>query len=136
VFPELEGEQAFDDVAAVLDLIERLPVRVVIPGHGSPFTDVAGALERARARLAGFRADPQRHTRHAAKVLIKYHLLEERQRPLPELLQWIRQTPLAQAIWRKLGHPGQTIDTWAQSLVGEMTTSGALALRDGVVRDA
>ena len=77
VFPELEGEAAFDDVAHVLDLIEALPVRCVIPGHGAPFTDVAGALQRARSRLAGFRADPARHLRHGAKVLLKYHLMEE-----------------------------------------------------------
>lgn len=32
VFPEIEGEPGFDDVAAVLGLIESLPVRVVIPG--------------------------------------------------------------------------------------------------------
>lgn len=136
VFPELEGEQGFDDVAAVLDLIERLPVRVVIPGHGGPFTDAAGAIERARVKLASFRAEPKRHTRHAAKVLIKYHLLEERQQPLPELMQWMQQTPLAQAIWRKLDRPERTIDAWVQSLVGEMTDSGALVLHDGVVYDA
>nr|MBA2724050.1 MBL fold metallo-hydrolase [Methylibium sp.] len=39
VFPELEGKPGFDDVAAVLDLIEHLPVAAVIPGHGAPFTD-------------------------------------------------------------------------------------------------
>ena len=43
VFPELDGEHAFDDVAAVLDLIDRVSPRLVIPGHGAPFTDVAGA---------------------------------------------------------------------------------------------
>jgi hypothetical protein len=41
----------------VLDLIETLPVRWVIPGHGAAFTDVAGALQRARRRLAAHRAD-------------------------------------------------------------------------------
>ena len=87
-------------------------------------------------KLASFRAEPKRHTRHAAKVLIKYHLLEERQQPLPELMQWMQQTPLAQAIWRKLDRPERTIDAWVQSLVGEMTDSGALALHDGVVYDA
>ena len=82
VFPELDGEQAFDDVAAVLDLIERLAPCWVIPGHGAPFGDVAGALQRARTRLARFAAEPARHARHGAKVLIKYHLLEERSEPL------------------------------------------------------
>jgi len=66
VFPEVVGEPGFDDVGRVLDLIERLPVSVVIPGHGAPFTDAAAALTRARWRLAGFQADPVRHARHAA----------------------------------------------------------------------
>ena len=66
VFPELDGETAFDDVERVLDLITTLPVRCVIPGHGAPFADVAAALGRARARLAGFRASPERHLRHGA----------------------------------------------------------------------
>ena len=52
VFPELEGEAAFDDVQSVLDLIESLPVRCVIPGHGAAFGDV-GARAAARALAPG-----------------------------------------------------------------------------------
>lgn len=51
VFPELEGEQAFADVAATLDLIERLAPRTVIPGHGPVFHDAPRALAGARQRL-------------------------------------------------------------------------------------
>ena len=64
VFPEIDGEPGFDDVGAVFDAIERLPVRVVIPGHGAPFTDVAAALARARSRLDGFK-QPTRAPRAA-----------------------------------------------------------------------
>ena len=85
VFPEMEGEPGFDDVAAVLDAIERLPVALVVPGHGTPFTDVAAALARSRARLAAFQADPGKHARHGVKVLIKYHLMEERTQPIEAL---------------------------------------------------
>jgi len=65
VFPELEGENAYDEVGATLDLIEQLAPRVVIPGHGPVFggvEPVAQALARARTRLAQFTRDPQRHT--------------------------------------------------------------------------
>ena len=55
VCPELDGCNAFDDVAAVLDVIDRLPVQRVVPGHGGVFSDVDAALGRARSRLAGFR---------------------------------------------------------------------------------
>ena len=57
------------EVAATLDLIEQLAPAVVIPGHGSVFTGVADSLAVARQRLDSFVARPERHTRHAAKVL-------------------------------------------------------------------
>jgi glyoxylase-like metal-dependent hydrolase (beta-lactamase superfamily II) len=136
VFPELDGEAAFDDVAAVLDLIERLAPRVVIPGHGAPFDDVAGALQRARTRLARFAAEPARHARHGAKVLIKYHLLEERSQPLPALRAWWAATPLAQRIWQRHGRPDRSAEAWGETLLRELVASGALALDDtGVVHD-
>ncbi|MES2946215.1 MAG: MBL fold metallo-hydrolase, partial [Pseudomonadota bacterium] len=37
VFPELEGDNAFSDVAATFDIIENLSPAIVIPGHGSVF---------------------------------------------------------------------------------------------------
>lgn len=137
VFPEFEGEPGFDDVAAVLDLIESLPVRMVVPGHGAPFADVAGALARARARLQGFVADPARHARHGLKVLLKYHLMEEREQGLEALLQWAVGTPLLMALWEGFGRAGGgTAAAWAESAVNELVKSGALVMRDGVVVDA
>lgn len=136
VFPELEGEDAFDDVAAVLDLIERLRPAWVIPGHGAPFRDVAGALDRARRRLGTFQADPARHARHGAKVLLKYHLLEERAQDSLALQAWFEATPLAVRIWERLGRPGGTQGAWLDELVAELCGSGALTRRDGRVLDA
>lgn len=136
VFPELDGESAFDDVAAVLDLIERLAPRLVVPGHGAPFGDVTDALARSRRRLAGFVADPARHARHAAKVLLKYHLLEERQQALPALLAWWSATPLAQRVWQRLGSPAGSVGAWGEVLVDELVASGALARQGDSVLDA
>jgi glyoxylase-like metal-dependent hydrolase (beta-lactamase superfamily II) len=127
VFPELAGEPAFDDVAAVLDLIASLSVAVVVPGHGAPFSDVAGALTRARRRLAGWRADPQRHRRHAARVLLKYHLMEEGSQSLPDLLAWARGAPFVGSLWRAT--PGaSTLSVWVDSVVAELCGSGAARL--------
>ncbi|MCU0969441.1 MAG: MBL fold metallo-hydrolase [Rubrivivax sp.] len=138
VFPELEGESAFDDVGAVLDLIGRLDARVVVPGHGAPFTDIAGALQRARRRLDGFRSDRSRHTRHAAKVLLKYHLMEVREQPLAEMLAWYAATPMLRSAWAEMAGalPDATVHDWARALFAELLESGALRLDDGVVRDA
>jgi glyoxylase-like metal-dependent hydrolase (beta-lactamase superfamily II) len=135
VFPELEGEAAFDEVAATLDLIDRLPVRVVIPGHGAPFVDVAGALQRARSRLDAFRAEPARHARHGIKVLIKYHLLEEQQQALPAFDAWLATMGLATSAWQTCGRPDGSFEAWARGLVDELCASGALAHRDGVLHN-
>lgn len=133
VFPELDDEPGFGDVAAVLSHIESLSVRAVIPGHGAPFTDVAGALQRARSRLAGWSADPPRHARHAAKVLIKYHLLELGQTGLAEVIAWAAATPALQRIWNGLGQPRGSMQAWAEHLLDELRKSAAVALRDGVL---
>lgn len=138
VFPELQGEPGFDDVAQVLDLIAGLPVRVVIPGHGRPFADVGEALQRARVRLQGLRDDPARHARHALKVMLKYHLMEERQQALGDLLDWALSAPLFGHLWRHHRPAGLAdIRAWADQAVRELAASGALTLRaDGLVLDA
>lgn len=77
IFPELAGESGFAEQHAVLELIESLAPRIVVPGHGSTFTDAAGAIARARSRLAAMVSDPVRHARSALKVLVKYRLLDQ-----------------------------------------------------------
>ena len=137
IFPELEGEPGFDDQQAVLDLIAGLPVRVVVPGHGAPFGDARGALERARARLHGLRTDPARHARHAVKVLVKYHLMEEQSQPLPGLVAWAEGTPLLRAVWERHPPAGlQSAAAWVEQVVMELAGSGALRVDGVVVHDA
>jgi glyoxylase-like metal-dependent hydrolase (beta-lactamase superfamily II) len=133
VFPELDGERAFEDVGAVLDLVERLDPALVLPGHGEPFTDVAAALATARQRLAAFRADPVRHARHAMKVLLKFHLLEWQRRPLDALMAWFAANALYGAVWRRIGCPGGSLEAFGVALVKELDAAGVLLLRDGVV---
>jgi glyoxylase-like metal-dependent hydrolase (beta-lactamase superfamily II) len=129
VFPEIDGEPGFDDVAATLDAIERLPVRVVIPGHGAPFTDVTCALARSRSRLAGFKSQPERHARHAVKVMIKYHVMEERRVEHDALLQWAVATPFLRSAWQRFGE-GVEPGVWCARFVDELVRNGALG-RDG-----
>ena len=105
VFPELDGATAFADVGAVLDLIDSLEVRWVIPGHGRVFADVGPAVERARSRLAAFAGDPPRHARYAARVMLKYHLMEEQRQSLDLLREWVASAPLLGRIWQGLGRP-------------------------------
>jgi len=136
VFPEIDGGPGFDDVGAVFDAIERLPVQVVVPGHGAPFTGVAAALSRARARLASFRREPLRHARHAVKVMIKYHVMEERRVAHDALLRWAAATPFLQAAWQHFGsaHSASPV-AWCEGFVDELVRQGALARADGDVLD-
>jgi glyoxylase-like metal-dependent hydrolase (beta-lactamase superfamily II) len=124
VFPELEGERAFDEVAATLDLIEGLHPRMVIPGHGAVFSDVGAALERARSRLEAYVASPTRHAAHAAKVLIKFKLLELQRVPLDELASWAEKTP-----YFRLVHTRWFADSrwepWFSQLVTDLVRSRA-----------
>jgi glyoxylase-like metal-dependent hydrolase (beta-lactamase superfamily II) len=129
VFPELVGAAAFDDVAAVLALIATLPVSVVVPGHGAPFSDVAGALSRARRRLADWRSQPLKHLRYAAKVLVKYHLMEEVSQPWTDLQAWASATPFVTALWRQSSPELMPVD-WLDGIVADLCASGA-ARRDG-----
>jgi glyoxylase-like metal-dependent hydrolase (beta-lactamase superfamily II) len=130
VFPEMDGEPGFDDVGAVLDAIAALPVKLVVPGHGAPFTDVDAALGRARSRLASFRAEPARHAKHGVKVLIKYHLMEVREQGEEALMRWALSTPLFTGVWERHGRSAGSAQAWCALLVDELVAAGALR-RDG-----
>lgn len=136
VFPELFGEGGFAEVGQTLDAIAALPVQVVIPGHGAPFTDVVGALARARSRLAAFKAEPARHARHAVKVLLKYHVMEARREPLDLLCRWAEAAPMVGRNWERFGrHEADTPAGWAARMVNELVASGALGLEADTVVD-
>ena len=137
VFPEIAGEPGFDDVAAVLETIAALPVRLVIPGHGAPFTDVRAALARARGRLQGLRADPARHAQHALKVLIKYHLMEEGSQADRALTAWALATPLVAGLWARFAPAGvATAAGWVEAVVADLVAGGALRRAGDTVFDA
>ena len=133
VFPELEGERAFDQVAATLDLIEALAPRTIVPGHGSLFTDVQAALARARKRLDGFVQDPLKHAHYGAKVLLKFKLLEQQRLPQTELLAWAAQTPYFVQLHASCFASAGTLAQWAASLVQDLVRSGAAQQQDGWV---
>jgi glyoxylase-like metal-dependent hydrolase (beta-lactamase superfamily II) len=128
VFPELEGDATFAEVAATLDLIEALDVQYVIPGHGAVFGGrdvVRSSLQRARSRLSGFVQDPRRHAAHAAKVLIKFKLLEWQSVPTTRFMSWAGATRyLGMVQERYFG--GEEREAWIQSLVAALVKANAI----------
>jgi glyoxylase-like metal-dependent hydrolase (beta-lactamase superfamily II) len=128
VFPELEGEQAFADVAATLGLIEKLHVDLVVPGHGAPFTDCAGALARAYARLNGQMRDPAKHAWHAAKVLVMYRMMAEQRIAAQVLQNELARATLFQSVARRWF--GNDVLGLISRACNELIQKGQL-LRDG-----
>ncbi len=118
IFPELWGEGGFEEVAKTLELIEGLSVALVIPGHGKPFTDVKKSIAIAKSRLDYLSSDADRNARHAAKVLLKYKLLEWRSRKIKAAHQWINTTPVLENIRKQLHMTVEDFQEWLlQALV-------------------
>jgi glyoxylase-like metal-dependent hydrolase (beta-lactamase superfamily II) len=134
VFPELEGLDAFDAVGATIDLIEALKPAVVIPGHGPIFSDVRAAIAFARERLRGFVAKPEKHIKHAVKVLLKFKLLELQSIAVADFLAWAQATPYFLAIYQK---HFSTIDfaQWVDELIADLVRAGAAAREGQVIRN-
>ena len=112
IFPELEGEDGFEEVAKTLDLIEQLKIKLVIPGHGKLFTDVKTSIAKARSRLDYLATDKARNARHAAKVLLKFRLLEWQSIELSLVHEWIKETPLMKAIAKELNQSIDQLADW------------------------
>lgn len=115
-----------------LDTIERLAPRVVIPGHGEPFADVAGALARARSRLAAFAGDPRRTARHMMKVMFVFSMLHRGGIALAEADAYVARVP----VYRDLDERflGEGLEGLGRRLVDELTRAGAMRVEDGFAR--
>ena len=128
VMPRAIEPAAVPATRATLDMIAALDARVVIPGHGEVFTDVAGALERAYARIAAFEAHDARVARHALKVLLMFGLLDRQSMPLADLPDYVERV----AIYRDINDaclrlaPGELADM----LVRELVRGGAVKVVD------
>lgn len=132
VFPELEGVDAFNEVGQTLELIETLAPATVIPGHGQVFQDVSDALKRAHTRLEQFQRAPDKHRRHAMKVLLKFRLLEWKQISRTDMLTWVIQTPYLAVNIRT---SQATTEQWLDDILGELAKAGALELRGEMIKD-
>lgn len=132
VFGEVMGKPgALRATRETLDMIGRLAVDVVIPGHGAPFDDVAGALERAYKRLAAFEQDPARMARNAIKACMTFSLLDLGRLRRDEWDAYVAGVPFfADVGARMLGMQADALAAW---LYDELLRAKAIALEDGCV---
>lgn len=126
IFPELDGESGFAETRATLELISALDIRLVIPGHGAPFSDVSKALDTAFSRIDYLAADPVRNAQNAIKVLLKFLLLERQRLPMSDVLHLMSDIRLfAAANQRYLHQSEQDLVQWA---IGQLVRAGAAAV--------
>jgi glyoxylase-like metal-dependent hydrolase (beta-lactamase superfamily II) len=135
IFPELIGESGFAEAQRALDLIEGLAPRLVLPGHGEAFTQVAAALAASRRRLDAFMAAPAKHHQYATRALVTYHLLAHRALPREALQRWIVSTPVLRLA------PGEHAGAeealrFARETVDRLVADGVVVEDGGVIRMA
>lgn len=129
VFQELEGDRAFAEVGETLDLIEALEPRLVIPGHGPVFIYSDSSMAASRRRLDAFMREPKKHAAHAAKVLLKFKLLDVQQISIGDLHAWVQQTHYFSLIHSRW-FAGQSLQDWANEMLASLQHTRAVR-RDG-----
>ncbi len=130
IFPELLGQgDGLASTRATLEMLGRLPIDTVLPGHGAPFADVDAALQRAFQRLTSFESDIERLAWHAIKVIVSFALLEKQRLPASNFATFILSLPFALDVnSRYLGLPE---DKLARRIEQELLGVGALRREEG-----
>ncbi len=94
IFPEMDGESGFLETRNTLDLISNLDARIVIPGHGRPFTDLKKSLAYAISRLNYLEQDSFRNAKNGLKVILKFLLMEKQKIKINELPTILNDIPI------------------------------------------
>ena len=130
MFAELHGDKSgLPAQRRTLEMLRELDVRVVIPGHGAPFTDYADAVGRALARLAAFEQSPERMAKSAMKALFTFTLLEKRRMPRADIGRHFGQVAIFRDVSRNFfdREPAAV----AALVIDELLKAGVLAEEDG-----
>lgn len=133
IFPELLGEA--DGLAwtrLTLDMLARLPIDIVIPGHGSPFTTVDAAFERAFRRLEMFTAGIDKLAWHAIKVIVSFAMLERRQLPVADFPAFVLSLPFAVDVNAR--YLNLTDDQLIERIQRELLLVNALKREGGLIK--
>jgi glyoxylase-like metal-dependent hydrolase (beta-lactamase superfamily II) len=129
--PEIDPA-ALPAARATLEMLASLDARIVIPGHGEPFTDVAAALERAFQRTAAFEADSLRIARHALKALLAFALLDKQRMLLADLPDYLDRVAVYREFNTRFFHLSPA--ALADMLVRQLERASAARREDGWLR--
>jgi glyoxylase-like metal-dependent hydrolase (beta-lactamase superfamily II) len=129
IFPELLGEaDGLASTRATLEMLSRLPIDSVIPGHGSPFIDVDTALERAFRRLETFHNNIELLAWHAIKVIVVFAMLEKHRLPAVDFTGFVLGLPFATDVNSR--YLNLSAGHLVERLERELLLSGALHQQD------
>ncbi len=130
IFPELLGEaDGLSSTRATLEMLARLPIDIVIPGHGAPFAAVDAVFERAFRRVDSFSANIEKLAWHAIKVIVSFAMLEKRRLPAADFPAFLLGLPFAVDVNRR--YVGLTEDLLATRIERELLLVNALRREDG-----
>ncbi|MBP5997010.1 MAG: MBL fold metallo-hydrolase [Azonexus sp.] len=130
VFPELLGEaDGLASTRATLEMLSRLSIDIVIPGHGAPFAAVDAVFERAFRRVDSFSADIDKLAWHAIKVIVSFAMLEKRRLPAADFPAFLLGLPFAVDVNRR--YVGLSEDQLAARIERELLLVNALRREDG-----
>ena len=125
----LGRKEAMPATRATLEMIGRLAVDIVIPGHGAPFDDVDAAMARALRRLESFEADSTRVGRNAVRACFTFNLLDLQRLREDELPAYLKSVPFFDHVnVTMLGFSDEDFASW---LLGELLRSKSIELKDG-----
>jgi glyoxylase-like metal-dependent hydrolase (beta-lactamase superfamily II) len=132
VFAEVMGlGEGLRAARATLEMIGRLEVDIVIPGHGAPFVEFDDALARAFRRVVAFEEDPGRMARNAIKACFTFNLLELQSLPRLALPGYLESIPFFYDVATRI--LAMDIGAAADWLIGELTRAGAIEVHDDVI---
>jgi len=88
----IEGSTAPYRMLESLEKLEFLEVKMVYPGHGSPFRDFRGAIKRSRIRIQGYLKDQSKMGIDLSKKILVYTLLMKPGFPETSFLDYLMTT--------------------------------------------
>lgn len=130
IFPELLGEaNGLSSARETLEMLSKLAIDTVIPGHGSPFVTVDLAFERAFRRLTHFQANIEQLAWHAIKVIISFAMMEKRRLPIADFPAFVLSLPFAVDVNARYLNLSE--DQLAERVERELLLVNALRCEDG-----
>lgn len=127
--PRIEGWDAPQRLLQSLRRLADLKVSTLLPGHGPPIDDGAGAIARCLERAQAFIARPRRMARDQVRKILLYHVMMKGPLSAEELWRWETTLPWLQETCQ-MHFDGQTRLVFDRHLA-ELLERGLLGQQDG-----